>query len=109
VLAVAEDASEFTIGLFREGQACAGVFTTPLLLYEIRVRIDDGCGYPPNALPPGSYALSCESCAVAGSVLSCSCRRIDGEFQSTQIDFANCRTDRDLANIDGVLRCTACS
>jgi hypothetical protein len=107
--AVAADASEFTVELFREGPACGGVFTSPLLLYAIRVRIDDECGFPPNALPPGSYAVSCESCTVAGTVLGCSCRRIDGEFQSTQIDVANCRTDRDVSNDDGVLRCAACS
>jgi hypothetical protein len=70
---------------------------------------DDDCGYPPNELPPGSYALSCDSCSINGTTLGCSCRRIDQSTQSTQIDVGSCRVDRDIANIDGVLACVDCS
>jgi hypothetical protein len=64
------------------------------------------CGFPPDQLPPGSYLDSCESCTVTGTLLTCNCRRIDGELQLAQKDFATC--DAPLANTDGVLTCGVC-
>jgi hypothetical protein len=68
--------------------------------------VDSSCGFPPDQPPPGSYSGSCESCSVAGTVLTCSCLRIDGNFQEAQIDFSTCRTP--IANTDGVLTCEPC-
>jgi hypothetical protein len=52
--------------------------------------------------------LSCDSCSISGTILGCTCRRIDESFQSTQLDVGSCRRDRDIANIDGALRCVDC-
>ncbi len=72
-----------------------------------KLTAEGPCGFPPDVVPPGSYALSCTACTMTGTVLGCSCRRIDGEFQSTQLDVGSCRTEP--ANSNGVLECTRCS
>jgi hypothetical protein len=66
----------------------------------------EACGFPPDALPPGSYQLSCEGCAMNGTLLGCSCRRIDATLQATQLDVGDCRSQP--SNDDGSLRCTPC-
>lgn len=66
------------------------------------------CGFPPDAMPPGSYANSCNSCSVTGTVLTCQCRMISGSFVGTMLDFASCDPEQDLSNLDGTLTCTAC-
>jgi hypothetical protein len=102
-------ASEFTVELLREGPACGGVFSQARTLYSIRAHVDDdGCGHPPGVQPPGSYQASCVSCTVTGTVLGCSCRRIDEQFQSTSIDFGDCRVEQDITNVDGTLTCSRC-
>jgi len=73
-----------------------------------RVVSASGCGYAADQLPPGSYLQTCNSCMVTGAVLECSCRRIDGTFEDTIIDFSICDTDEDLANQNGNLSCTEC-
>jgi hypothetical protein len=68
-------------------------------------RVDE-CGFPPDELPPGSYQLSCQDCTMAGALLGCSCRRINGEFQNTQLDVGGCRSEP--SNTDGSLVCNPC-
>lgn len=66
------------------------------------------CGFPPDVAPPGSYAQSCQSCSVDGTVLTCQCRKVSGSFVGTMLDFASCDPERDLSNLDGTLTCTPC-
>jgi hypothetical protein len=63
------------------------------------------CGFPPDAIPSGTYAQSCVGCSIAGRTLSCSCPRIDALFQDTSLDVGQCDPTKDIGNIDGVLRC----
>lgn len=61
-------------------------------------------------VPSGSYKLSCSRPAVAGDVLSASCRKLNGAMQATTLPrLASCLNsishDGDIGNIDGNLIC----
>jgi hypothetical protein len=52
--------------------------------------------------PGGSYAQSCNSCSHDCEQLICNCRRINGSYLRTRINYPPCRS---VENIDGNLRC----
>lgn len=58
-----------------------------------------------NATPPrGSYRASCHDVVANGSRLSASCRRGDGSYQQSSLDFAGCQSS--ISNHQGVLTCS---
>ncbi|MCU1234346.1 MAG: hypothetical protein JWP63_2313 [Candidatus Solibacter sp.] len=57
-----------------------------------------------NAAPPiGTYHDSCHDVVVTGTVLSASCRRGDGGYQQSSVNFANCASS--VSNNQGSLAC----
>jgi hypothetical protein len=57
-----------------------------------------------NAAPPaGSYRESCHGIVTNGTVLSAECRRGDGTYIHSSIDFAHCSTG--ISNNQGTLTC----
>jgi hypothetical protein len=52
--------------------------------------------------PPGSYTLSCNTCSHDCEQLVCTCRRINGSFVRTEIDYPSCHS---IENANGRLRC----
>jgi hypothetical protein len=67
------------------------------------VTVYYGC-CEPTPIPSGSYERTCNSCFVAGDTLFCSCQRINRTFRNTTLPLP-C-PDTDIANCDGVLKCT---
>lgn len=57
-----------------------------------------------NGRPVGSYERSCESITFDGNWLKASCRTMSGSYQGTRIDVPSCTGD--IANINGVLKCS---
>lgn len=57
-----------------------------------------------NATPPrGSYRATCHDVVANGSTLSASCRRGDGSYQRSSLDFAGCQGP--ISNHQGALTC----
>src|SRR5678815_1306669 len=57
-----------------------------------------------NAMPPpGSYRASCHNVVANDSTLSAVCRRGDGSYQQSSLDFAGCHGA--ISNQQGVLTC----
>src|SRR5262249_2188893 len=53
----------------------------------------------------GSYSRTCNRCATEGNTLSCTCRRINGQYIYTRMeDYTKC-PNQSVENIDGHLRC----
>jgi len=54
----------------------------------------------------GSYSQTCNSCTLTGTVLSCSCRKMNGAMDSTSLDLVSCNGILNtLDNDDGFLQC----
>jgi hypothetical protein len=77
----------------------------PITITRTLTVESQSCGFPPNELPEGTYVFSCVDCSIVGTTLACTCTRIDGLPQDTQLDVGQCDPEKDIGNIDGVLRC----
>lgn len=55
--------------------------------------------------PPGNYHMTCQECNYQQGVLSCECRRIDGTWKVTRLDYKRQCPGDTLQNINGSLRC----
>jgi CVNH domain len=53
--------------------------------------------------PQGSYKQTCRNCNVYDGKLNCECRKGNGSWQRTIINFSNCGGS--ISNINGQLRC----
>jgi len=56
-----------------------------------------------RGLPAGDYTQTCHDIRTNGTVLEARCRRSDGGWRTTSIDYRRCRGP--IANDDGNLRC----
>ena len=61
------------------------------------------CDMGNAAAPGGSYGQSCHGIVTNGTVLSADCRRGDGVYIHSSIDFANCHSA--ISNNQGMLTC----
>jgi hypothetical protein len=61
---------------------------------------------PAAAWPTGSYAQNCNGCVVIGNstVIRCNCRRMNGTWGSTSINFGSCPR-QSLTSEGGTLQC----
>lgn len=64
--------------------------------------LDQATQFKSAPAPQGSYAQSCNACAYDCEQLICNCRRINGSFIRTSINYPSCRS---VENADGNLRC----
>ncbi|MBX3206382.1 MAG: hypothetical protein KF764_15015 [Labilithrix sp.] len=65
-----------------------------------------------TSTPAGSYAQTCESCSMSGTVLTCTCRGGANGAQVTRLDTCSCDSasaSNDLSNDKGVLKCGSAS
>jgi len=56
-----------------------------------------------QGLPSGSYCQTCNCPVPTGTILSCSCKRYNGNYKDTSIPYGNCTIGID--NRDGTLMC----
>lgn len=70
------------------------------------IRNDNGsltCDQTPQWLPPGNYKETCRGINVEGNRLWAECRKEDGGWRESSINYNNCYSD--LANQNGRLVC----
>ena len=61
------------------------------------------CSMGSTTPPPGSYRATCHDVVANGSTLSAVCRRGDGSYQQSSLDFAGCQGS--ISNHQGILTC----
>jgi hypothetical protein len=55
--------------------------------------------------PGGTYARTCNECAIMGTVLGCTCETDNGGYVSSFIELCTCQPPSLIANTNGVLTC----
>jgi hypothetical protein len=55
--------------------------------------------------PSGSYSMTCSSCTVTGTVLSCQCQNDEQVLGPTSLDMCTCAQPPVISNQNGVLTC----
>ncbi len=59
---------------------------------------------PARAGASGNYANSCDNCTDSGDKLSCSCKKRNGQHNSTSLWYGPCQSGS-ISNDNGVLKC----
>ena len=58
-----------------------------------------------SALPSGSYQQSCSGAVMNGSTLTANCTNNSGATVTSYLDVSQCRSQDDIGNVNGQLRC----
>jgi hypothetical protein len=55
--------------------------------------------------PGGSYAQTCNECAITDTVLACTCKTNNGGVISSSLALCGCQPPHQISNTDGILTC----
>jgi hypothetical protein len=64
-------------------------------------------GGPDCGAPGGSYALSCPTCSLSGTTLTCACKDDAQDADITTLDICGCAQPPVITNNNGILSCPA--
>lgn len=68
----------------------------------LSAELEKAYGFKSAPQPPGSYIKTCVSCHFDCDLLECDCRRINGEYNRTSVQYSLCNN---VENNNGRLRC----